>query len=356
MSQRESIQKPLIIPAFGGVNERVVATELPPSEFTVVEGVFPSYAGLQTRMYGKRLLAKYPDPIWGIFQFWTPVGYANGLYQFEGQVDAGPWLTPTSNIVIPALPAEIPYDGGGMTLDEFGNSYGAPVGEANVCAINFSDTGTGHEICGGPPENVGLPDDTNGGPAGQGSNCSYVNSQVTGVDPDIYIASASYANQPEIDIILPIGGPEQVPLGPDPTLGAYAPVAPPYAPYRHAARANGSYWTFSFFTGYQSHQASSASAGRFTFNFATLQGDPEVAGVSMVLTQHQGAPAIPDQTAEYPITLTRDADGAPQPVVIDLNDYLNWDFAPQSNADGFQKSCFVTLDSLVVNRRVRVCS
>lgn len=173
MSQRETLAKPYGILSLGGVNERLVATELPLSDFSYLEGTYPERTGQHTRMPGKRLLAKYADPIKGLAQFWTPLGYAQGLYQFDSKLSAGPWLTPTSNIVIPALPSALPFDGGNMSYDDFGNPYGGPLGEPNVCVIGFVGENSAHRQCGIEPSNIGTPDDTNGGSAGQGTHCRW---------------------------------------------------------------------------------------------------------------------------------------------------------------------------------------
>jgi len=174
MSRRETQIQPLSLLTVGGVNQRVRSTELQPHEYVTLEGVFPEFAGLQSRIWGKRLLQKYPGPIFGIYQFWTPQGYGGGLYQFQDTIDFGYWLTPYARFDF-SLPS-LDFDGGGMTLDDFGNGYGENFGygDVNTCVLSFLEGGTDHSACAPPPAPAGTPDDSNGGPAGQGRNCKWV--------------------------------------------------------------------------------------------------------------------------------------------------------------------------------------
>lgn len=172
-SRAESRIAPVPLLTVGGVNQRAYPTELPPHEFGNLDGVFPEFAGLQSRMFGKRLLKKYDDPIYGIFQFWTPQGYGGGLYQFNGSLDFGIWLTPNSTITLDPLPGA--FDGGGMTLDDFGQSYGSNFGYGapNTCVLSFLNGSSDHSSCNPPPSPANTPDDHNGGPAGQGKKCKW---------------------------------------------------------------------------------------------------------------------------------------------------------------------------------------
>lgn len=185
MSQRETRIKPLSLLVLGGINQRVRDTELNPQEWSLQEGLFPEFAGLQSRIWGKRLLEKYDNALYGIFQFWSPMGYGAGLYQFDGILDYGVWLTSTSRFDFTLdnmwwdgdLGFELGYDGGGMTLDEFGNPYGYNFGYGveNSSPIIFSGgSGAGTSRLGSSQlSNVGTPDDRNGGPAGQGRRCKW---------------------------------------------------------------------------------------------------------------------------------------------------------------------------------------
>lgn len=172
MSERETRIKTQVLAAIGGVNERPYLTELRDTDWNAQQGVFVEYNGEQSRLWGKRTLAKYPDAIYGIHQFWTPFGYAGGLYQFDGKIDFGTWLTPTSKFDL--TPIDLGTDGAGYTLDDFGfpiNNEGYRSGDA--CVLSFLDNSTDHSSCSLATSNVGTPDDSNGGPAGQGTSCSW---------------------------------------------------------------------------------------------------------------------------------------------------------------------------------------
>lgn len=172
MSSRETQLKSFTLSTVGGVNERVYITELPPEQYSSLIGLFPEFTGLQSRIFGKRVLKKYANPIYSIYQAWTPYGYGVGLYQFDGEIDFGYWLTPTSNFDL-GLP-DLGIDLGGMTLDDFGDGVGSQFdyGDQNACVISFLDGSTDHSACAPAPTNIGTPNDTNGGPAGQGKKCA----------------------------------------------------------------------------------------------------------------------------------------------------------------------------------------
>lgn len=171
-SQRETRVKPVTLLAISGVNQRVNRTELNPQEWSDLQGVFPEFAGLQSRLWGKRLLKKYASSIYGIHQFWTPQGYGGGLYQFTGTLDFGTWLTPIS--VFDLTPLDLGIDLGGYTLDDFGNTGpNFDWGPQSACVLSFLEGGTDHSSCAPAPTNISTPDDSNGGPAGQGKKCAY---------------------------------------------------------------------------------------------------------------------------------------------------------------------------------------
>lgn len=167
MSQRETKVASVPFNFIGGINQRVRITELKPEEYANLQGTFPEFTGLQSRLWGKRLLKKYVDSIYGIYQFWSPYGYGAGLYQFTGTLDAGPWIAPISNFDFlnkanDTIPDLIPGDltlPSLITIDENGFSFG-PLGQDSFNSTIFTPLGT--------------PDDTNGGPAGQGKSCQIV--------------------------------------------------------------------------------------------------------------------------------------------------------------------------------------
>lgn len=148
MSRRETRSKPEIFTAVGGVNQRVYDTELKREEYSLLEGVFPELAGLQGRLYGKRLLSKYASSVYSIFQFWTPLGYGSGLFQFTGDLRIGPWITPISKFDLDL--DDLKWDENYFTVDEFGNP-------------------PGHDY----PGIDQIPNDVNGGPVGQGASCGW---------------------------------------------------------------------------------------------------------------------------------------------------------------------------------------
>lgn len=168
MSQHETRIKPDTHLVVGGVNQRVFDTELQPHEYSMLDGVFPDFAGAQTRLWGKRLHQKFAQSVYGIHQFWTPLGYGGGLYQFDDSIDFGPWLTPTIEIVL--TPIELPIDGGNLTIEEWGTpTWQTP----NTCLLSFLNGSTDHSSCNPPVVVVGVPVDNNGSPIGGGTNCRW---------------------------------------------------------------------------------------------------------------------------------------------------------------------------------------
>lgn len=209
MSQRELRSKALILTTVGGVNERDRDTELPGEQYSSLSGVFPEFAGLQSRIWGKRLHQKFDGAVYGIFQFWTPLGYGVGLYQFSnlvdnGYVDRGFWLPPLSNFdfslnldygygYTPFVGvggagglgrgsfSKLPFDAGYLTLDDFGGAYGFNFGygDLNACTLSFLNGGTNHAICNSLMNEIGgatasnLPNDNSNSPTEHGRECRY---------------------------------------------------------------------------------------------------------------------------------------------------------------------------------------
>jgi len=268
MSQRETTVTPFASLSLAGVNQREVAVQLPPSELSQLEGLFPQFVGLQTRNLGKRVLGKYTFPIKSIFQFWTPLGYATGLYQFAGEVDAGTWITPTSNIVIPALPPTLPIDGAGFTIGDLGGGGTLAVPPGNLA-------------------NVGTPDDTNGGPAGPGTRCRWVET-VTSLSFEAYVVSAEWGDTGAVDNVIGTVPPLTVPLSlPDPLAVPYAPwTVPPnpdFASIMQAFQSCGSATDAGLPPG--AHNYLRSFGGKVIFNFAALETLEGFRGVFMTLKE-----------------------------------------------------------------------
>lgn len=118
MSQREDRISTAVIPAFSGINERASKTDLQSQESTLLEGTFPYFTGLQAKLPGKALLAKFEESVYGIHQFWTPYGYGNNLYQFTGAVNIDPWITPPGKPIKLTLPPLLTHED--IVLDELG--------------------------------------------------------------------------------------------------------------------------------------------------------------------------------------------------------------------------------------------
>lgn len=341
MPEREQKTKGVALIALAGVNERLLPVELPAPEWTLIEGTFPEFAGLQSRLFGKRLLAKYAESIYSIFQFWTPLGYGRGLYQFTNTIDSGLWTTPTSNFIIPAIPPSLPFDGEGLTVDDFGGKGGSGGGGISEVVIIWTP--------------VDVPNDTNGGPAGQGRRCRWEDLQsLETLEP--FLVSALYGDTGDVDVTYSIPGPEVVPLGPVPAVTAYV-AQPPggLSAYLYSYKASGSYWVID--NGYVAHQGRRAKNGRVTISFASLQDDESVVAVSLDIRQRRLVPVpLLEVTKEFPLPFVRDINGVVPDYVIDMEDYLNFSFAPQVNSDGYAMIGDVYAVGLIVHRRTRICS
>lgn len=365
MSRRESAVAPTILSAIGGVNQRVRDTELPLHEYPKIEGVFPEFAGLQSRLWGKRLLQKYDEAVYGIHQFWTPQGYGAGLYQFEGTVDYGQWLTPTSNLGLNIPPLGV--DGGGFTLDEWGYGYGENFGYGNVntCTLSFLNGGTDHSVCNPPPSPANTPDDSNGGPAGQGKRCywtpdgdtsehSIAGYAVSGLTGQTTFATFNVNppwNEPYSTVPLPRRPP---PIEAGPTKPTYN-----FSQIRLTANlgsqslmgAIGSNWFFRYEGGSQ--------CGSVVFDFSPLIVGA-LPGTADIYIEHRNSTGGPWEQGEW-IPVPMNFDGPPGPqrynsYLLDLWDFMTWGRYEINNGNnGVTTSDEIQVSKIRFNYRVRIC-
>lgn len=350
MSRRETrVTKTIPHLAIGGVNQRVRDTELPPQQYSLLEGLFPEFAGLQSRVWGKRVLEKYSEAIYGIHQFWTPQGYGGGLYQFAGEVDFGYWLTPLNGFNLNIPP--IGVDGGGMTLDEFGYPYGSNFGYGtdNLCTISFLTNSTDHSACNESSAGAGNTNDSNGGPAGQGTRCRWENQEeiitIDSIDAGPrQVASGSYSNIIYNSPGTPYPSPP-VPLGANAPLGAYSLTATPIT--SQIAKAS---YTF-FAGGYKAWQDGSAANRRTTLNFSGV-GTGVTKAEFIVISGN----AIPLPTKYVSFSIPENEDGTYGTMLLNAADYQNSP-DPVPNVDqGFTFGDLVEISQIRLTRRVRVCS
>lgn len=359
MSEREARLKPLLLTIVAGANQRVRDTELDPKDYSEVVGVFPEFAGLQSRVWGKRLLEKYASSVYGIHQFWTPQGYGGGLYQFTWTLDYGYWLTPTSafDLALPPLGIDL----GNMTLDEFGNSYGSNFGYGtdNACVISFLDGGTDHSACLDELSGMGTPNDSNGGPAGQGKHCQiqdvieehdlseFASLQEQGnivenLEPlDVRNCRAGFGPPCVEYPILPI---DLSPVGP---VTVYASVA-----ITGNVTASSLAQSNSIFTP-PDHPVCSNNVKvvqhnerlntKLTIDFSALVADG-ITSVDLVVERTPGG------TSEEPIGF-----GA-GPFILDANDYLELGDRTSFGLFGWEQTGSVTISSFKIHRRARVCA
>lgn len=281
-SQRETQKKTLTLKTVAGINERELDVELPPEQYSAQQGLFPEFAGLQSRLWGKRTLTKFANSVYSIYQFWSPYGYGAGLYQFNTTLDYGIWLTPTTEIETALLsnPA-LSVDGGGFTVDNFGYGYGSNFGysDPNVCGLVFAAGGTQQISCILEPAPVSTPDDRNGGPAGQGRHCKWVSSGV-GIGLDVYAVSAVYGDTGAQDVVIGHGPIIQVPLPAIPIPVYTSQPGPFWDAYMFAHMERGSYYVGSD-SSY--HNNWHAYGGKVVFDFTPLELDPSFVNVTMVL-------------------------------------------------------------------------
>lgn len=362
MSNRETKLKPLSLTSIAGVNERTYLTELSSQEYTFQEGLFPEFAGLQSRLWGKRVLQKYVESIYGIYQFWTPLGYGVGLYQFDGSLDFGYWLTPTSAFDL--TPPLLGIDLAGYTLDEFGLPYGSNFGIStdNTCVLSFLEGGTDHSSCAPAPTNVSTPDDSNGGPAGQGKKCS---NEVVETDYDLadftsLQESAGYSNtavqvENRDNCRNPADGqnppcvnfpPLPLPLLPIPEPTPYASV--PITGVLAASKSTSSSAVFNLPTNgictfrTTVNQVNNASNNKLTINTGFFLTQ-DVNSVTLVLSKTPGG--------EVEITLEVSADDQ----ILNANDYLELGPVTSNVNQGFDQSGSVTCNVIRTRQQKRVC-
>lgn len=362
MSNRETALKPLALTSLAGVNERAYLTDVKPPESTLLEGLFPEFAGLQSRIYGKRTLAQYTESIYGIYQFWTPLGYGVGLYQFEGTVDFGYWLTPTSAFDL--TPPLLGIDLGGYTLDEFGMSYGSNFGIStdNACVLSFLEGGTDHSSCAPPPSNVATPDDSNGGPAGQGKKCSnevvetdwdladftslqesagYSNSGVVIVDQDNCRNPADGQNPPCVNF-----PPLPLPLQtiPDPTGYASVPITGVLAASKSAVSSANFVPATNVICTFRTNvnQTNNASNNKLTVN-TNFFFTQDIQSITLVLQK------IPGGEIEVPLAIEVDDQ------ILNALDFLTLGEAVANGSQGFNQSGSVTCNTIRTRQQRRVC-
>lgn len=350
MSRRETrVTKSVVHQVVGGVNQRVRDTELPPQQYSLLEGLFPEFAGLQSRVWGKRVLEKYAEAIYGIHQFWTPQGYGGGLYQFAGEVDFGYWLTPLNGFNLNIPPIGI--DGGGMTLDEFGYGTGSNFGYGtdNLCTISFLTNSTDHSACNESSAGAGATNDSNGGPAGQGTRCRWENIEETITVDSVdagprELGFGSYANEIYANPS-PYPTPP-VPLGANPTLGSYAPTVTEISSSISKDSAT-------YFAGvYRAFQNGSAVNKRTTLDFSAVGG-----GITKAEFEIVSLNITPIPTHYVQFSIPQNEDGSYGTFVLDAKTYQNSP-APVLNVgnQGYDFSDVVRISNIRLTRRVRVCS
>lgn len=339
-SQRQTDVKPLLLNVVAGINERETETELPPPQYSFLSGTFPEFAGLQSRLWGKRTLAKYPDSIYGIHQFWTPQGYGGGLYQFNDQLDFGAWITPLNTIDL-AVPA-IGYDGGGMTLNEFGYSYGSNFGynDDNVCAISFGADSSTHGSCLPPATVVDTPNDSNGGPAGQGKRCQWVVSSVD-ITASIgtYIIAGQQGDSGASDVSIGTGLPLPLPLPAAPPIPYLPLLTGPYAFLLLASYAVGA----------DDRNSTHAIGTKTTFDFTALQVQEGFISVTAQMLRQVLTVGMTGNSDVIEITL---------PITGEILgiDYLHLDNSTRTTSDGHDQTLQSYALSFAAHYRKRVCS
>ena len=364
----------LVIRAFGSVNERQTSVELPPNEFSSIVGTFPDYLGQQGRIFGKRTLAKYADPIYGIWQFWMPYGYGVGLYEFDDHLDHGLWLTPSSKFPSLLLPPAIPFDGGGYTVDEFGNPYGGilDIGNPNVCILSFEELRTRHLSCGLSPTPSGTPDDSNGGPAGQGRNCAWQN-VVTSYSVNTYATSITqgavgYTTVPFNEGVngacpaFPYPLPVPLPARQLPTIFTASSGVLNGVDHRQSSVGFGVGTPPCANQAVYTNEQVTVAYKVATFDFTSLLPLYENSSAILILTfqvsNFLGNPPAYDIGYEVVIDWTPTT-GNYNAVVVNVGDYLTQipeSYAQNTGSNGKSRQVFITLTGFDIQVRNRVCS
>lgn len=372
MPRRETTKKQQkICLAIGSVNERTTDVELPDNEWSLVSGVFPSSIGQQERIFGKRTLAKYSLPIMGIWQFWTPYGYAAGIYQFDGTVDYGVWITPSSKFPSLTLPPSVPFDGGGYFVDEFGDPWGRTidVSSPNVCLIDFATVQTTHEFCGLSPSPSDTPDDANGGPAGQGSHCRWEqlsntysvaalqsSRETTENDFNTTVAQYPPLAAPGCGISGPVPLPVLVPQGP------WVYVTAGFGGLSFGSQNSSNYSTSPALNPcgiiYNANQNQIAGGSRVVLDFTTLQPFYKQFSTRTVLQYDEYNPgfALP-VSKEVVLNVTwDDVTGNFAAVPVDIRDYFPTPIAANNGFNGQDSSAQVVATGFKIYYNKRICT
>lgn len=355
MSRRTSQLQPVSLIAVAGVNQRMRATELPLHQYPNLEGVFPEFAGLQSRVWGKRLLQKYATGIYGIHQFWLPQGYGGGLYQFDGTLDFGQWLTPNSSFDLSVPP--LGFDGGNMTYDEFGNPYGSNFGYGtdNTCLISFLNGSSDHSSCAPPPSPADTPNDHNGGPAGQGRSCQW---SIGDVLETASVPVAGYLFGSDSEHQITAAGPLPYPIFPSLTATEpviYSAAAGPFGFIWYGSYSEQSYKINLGFGSWQDHQLWESASTRGTLNLAAVIPDPiNHPPISVELKiRHNGNPPFVHEWVPLAEGLTAGA----TTVEISMWDYIvrNYETGPHPLGGGFFYRDFVVIEGIRANYNGRQC-
>ncbi len=360
---RETVKRDsLVLTTIGGVNERIQITELPPSEWASISGTFPDLTGEQIRIYGKRVLAKYANPILGIAQFWTPLGYGGGLYQIGNNLDFGKWLTPAQRFPDITYPPSVAFDGGGYTVDDYGNDFGGVTGITvpNMCQILFNQGVASDQNCTIPMTGAGIVNDSNGGPAGQGKNCKWTDVQLV-VNPGAYLTTVSQVI-PTYDILFdtgflpnPYSPSNRVPLGTPPVgtpVGSIFTTHPSsgYTVDSLAVEAFGQYYA---------RQLGSATYQNCILDltpFIAIFGSTPLTAVFVTLQISRFANATPLGNLDVVIPIDFGPGGNYSAYPIRMQDYMPAQNQQPANTNGYNASVQAILDTITLNYRNRVCS
>lgn len=369
MPEREIQVSSVPLLTVGGVNQRVNKRELEDYEYTWLGGVAPIFSGSQTRLWGKSVLNKFATAVLGIYQFWTPMGYGVGLYQFNSSLDAGIWQSPITGITIPSLGLVLPFDAAGYTYDEFGYSIGGAFGygTSNTCLLSFLNGNASHIACGPAASNVGTPDTTSNNPAGHGEKCKF-----TQVVTDYPIsnfatlqqtASGGYNNQVFLDNVgtppvCNITPTAPIPLGPPATVGGFTNVSPITSSFSASQNLGSASFFFvpasnpvcDFYCIYG--PTGSATDTKFNLNFSSLVG-PNLSlptNITLVLTTSPGG------VGEIPIGVDFSETGNFTSVNIQASSFLPTGIPVGNSDNGLNSNASVTGNTIRVYTYIRTCT